>query len=215
MSTNLIEPAPAGPRGKYRVTPLRQAKRELTRARIRDAARELFHENHYDATTMDQIAVRAGMTRSSVYLHYKDKSAILAEIVADYAPRAEAQMATLPGPNPSVEQLVRWIDGLADFFEREQISLAILAEPGSVLAAQAPTADLVQRILTGLGRNNPAFRKAAAESDPDVKARAVLLVLQLTFVGQAPQRGSSRAWTKSLQRALAESFEEFIRRFND
>src|SRR5271156_4925227 len=100
---------------RYKDTPLRQAQRELTRSRIRDAARDLFHEHHYDATTVDQIASAAGLTRSTLYLHYRDKAEILADITADYAPRAVAQMERLPGPAPSRAEIDAWLLEVVDF----------------------------------------------------------------------------------------------------
>ncbi len=55
---------PAEPRSTVKYfTPLRQAQRDLARSRIRDAARDLFYEHHYDTTTMDEIAVTAGLRR--------------------------------------------------------------------------------------------------------------------------------------------------------
>lgn len=204
-------------RRKYRMTPLRQAQKDLTRSRIRDAARELFYEFHFVNTTMEQIAARAGLTRQSIYLHYKDKTDLLADIVADHTPRAEAQMATLPGPEPSLDELADWIDGLADFFEREQVSHAILMEATNSRIMQPQIDDLTQHVLTGLGSNNPAFRKAAAAKDGDfaLRGRAVLLVNQLAFVGQISESETSRAWKEALQQALAESFHNFLSRFND
>jgi AcrR family transcriptional regulator len=167
--------------GKYRVTPLRQAQNELTRTRIRNAGRELFFEKHYDATSMEDIASRAGLGRSTVYLHFKDKAAILEAIVLNYMPRARAQMEPLPGPAPRLAQLVKWIENLNAFFERERAPIAIALEASQFHHGAAFMQELMQNVLEGLGKNNRAFEIAAAPGvDVLLRARAVLLVNQLT-----------------------------------
>ncbi len=56
---------------------LRQEKAELTRARIRDAARRLFAGRGYGATTLVSIARDAGVAVQTVYAVYGSKAAIL------------------------------------------------------------------------------------------------------------------------------------------
>lgn len=46
------------------------------------AAFALFNENGYDSTTIDQIAQRAGVSRSTIYTHYVSKEDVLARGVA-------------------------------------------------------------------------------------------------------------------------------------
>jgi len=78
------------------VESLRQVHRDLTRSRIRDAARDLFFDRHYDLTTMGEIALSAGVRRQTLYLHYKDKPEILSDIIANWMPKAKTFMSTLP-----------------------------------------------------------------------------------------------------------------------
>lgn len=47
------------------------------RGRLVVAAVELFTENGYDATTVAQIAERAGVTRSTFFRHFSDKREVL------------------------------------------------------------------------------------------------------------------------------------------
>ncbi len=51
-----------------------------TRDRILDAARELFAEKGFDAVTMRQIAQKIEYTPTTIYVHFKDKEALLHEI---------------------------------------------------------------------------------------------------------------------------------------
>jgi AcrR family transcriptional regulator len=60
---------------------MRAAQRAFTRARIVEAATEVFAEKGYARTTVDDIAERAGSTRATFYLHFRTKSEILTELI--------------------------------------------------------------------------------------------------------------------------------------
>ena len=55
---------------------------QLTRARIVEAALAAFAERGVRATAMEDVAVRAGVTRGAVYWHFADKQALVLEAVA-------------------------------------------------------------------------------------------------------------------------------------
>ena len=54
-----------------------------TRRAIVDAARELFAEVGYEASTIDGIARRAGVTKGALYHHYADKVEVLVAVYED------------------------------------------------------------------------------------------------------------------------------------
>ncbi len=56
----------------------RSQRRERTRRRILDAARELFYAHGYAKTTMDDIAGQADIARRTLFNHFPAKQAILA-----------------------------------------------------------------------------------------------------------------------------------------
>jgi AcrR family transcriptional regulator len=60
------------------------------RERIYSAALELFVEQGFDSTTIDEIAERAGVARATVFYHFKPKTAILDEWSARRRRRALA-----------------------------------------------------------------------------------------------------------------------------
>ena len=57
----------------------RLARGRRSRARIRDAARQLFRERGFDGTTLRAIADRAGMGASSIYRHFRSKEELLVD----------------------------------------------------------------------------------------------------------------------------------------
>jgi AcrR family transcriptional regulator len=67
-----------------RSTPRRQQERTAaTRRAIVLAARELFAEAGYEATTIEDIVRRAGMTKGALYHHYADKVEVLVAVYED------------------------------------------------------------------------------------------------------------------------------------
>lgn len=60
-----------------------------SRAALVAAARALFLEKGYAATTMEEIALRAGLTKRTVYNHYADKGALFTQIVESVIGYAE------------------------------------------------------------------------------------------------------------------------------
>jgi AcrR family transcriptional regulator len=193
-------------------TPLRQAQRDLTRSRIRNAARMLFHENHYDSTTMDEIAMAAGLRRSTLYLHYRDKAEILSEIIAEYAPKAQAILATLPGPMPSVEAVAAWVRRVVKFVAGEQVPLSIILELRRDSKNTIDTLErLTRELLSGLGANNPRFRDAAkADADPVLRARGLLLLQELTYACEIHLADTADLRGKAMLQVTAEDFHAFL-----
>ncbi|HSL48940.1 MAG TPA: TetR/AcrR family transcriptional regulator [Candidatus Deferrimicrobiaceae bacterium] len=56
------------------------AKRKTARAQILRAAADLFRERGYQASTVDHIAGRLGMSKASLYTHFRAKDEMLAAI---------------------------------------------------------------------------------------------------------------------------------------
>jgi AcrR family transcriptional regulator len=59
----------------------RAESKALTRQRILDEARRLFRERGYAATTLDQVADAAGVTKGAVYGHFAGKEDLLVSAI--------------------------------------------------------------------------------------------------------------------------------------
>jgi AcrR family transcriptional regulator len=60
--------------------PKTEQQRQQTRTAILDAARELFVEHGVEAVTMREIAKKIGYSATAIYLHFKDKEALIREL---------------------------------------------------------------------------------------------------------------------------------------
>ncbi|OWY61320.1 hypothetical protein B7486_64405, partial [cyanobacterium TDX16] len=95
-STPLV-PAPKSKREKAlrpRKAP-RQQRAVETRARILEAAAEVFTEHGYAAGTTNRIAERAGMSVGSLYQYFPNKDAILVELVELHIAEGTAVLAPI------------------------------------------------------------------------------------------------------------------------
>ena len=60
---------------------------------IREAAIGIFLDNGYEGATMEDIAVRAGVSKQTVYKHFTDKQSLFADIILS----TTYEMSTLVG----------------------------------------------------------------------------------------------------------------------
>ncbi len=195
---------------KYR-TPLREAQRDLTRSRIMNAARTLFYQKHYDTTTMDEIATAAGLRRSTLYLHYKDKSEILLELITEYGEKARQLLATLPGPDPSLQQIAGWVDRIARFIGKERMPLSIIVEVRRKHDYAPAMENLTEALLLSLGANNPRLRDTTGPAaDPVRRARALMLLQELIYACETHLENQADPCGQALLRVAAEDIWGYL-----
>jgi AcrR family transcriptional regulator len=95
----------------------RQRDREEFRARILDAARELFATSGYEAVTMRRIAERIEYTPMAIYSYFRDKDALLRALCdADFAALRTALARVARAADP-IARLRRMGRAYADFAE--------------------------------------------------------------------------------------------------
>ena len=73
----------------------RRAPRLASGGAIRDAAARLFLENGYQATSMDDIAAAAHISKQTIYTHFPGTEQLFADLVLGNAERVEAFVETL------------------------------------------------------------------------------------------------------------------------
>jgi AcrR family transcriptional regulator len=112
----------------------RADQRRLTRRRIVAAAAELFLDNGYGVTTLDQVAARAGVAVQTVYFHFGNKATLLKEAL-DVAAVGDDEPVPLLNrtwlteltaePDP-VRVIERWTAGGREIMERVAPLLSVV-----------------------------------------------------------------------------------------
>ena len=82
-------------------------KGEATRLAVEDAAIELFMEQGYHATSMRQIADKAGLALGGIYNHFKSKDEIFEAIVVDKHPYKRILPLVMDAPGETAEEFLR------------------------------------------------------------------------------------------------------------
>lgn len=82
------------------------SKGERTRQAILDAAYELFIEQGFHATSMRQIAARAGLALGGIYNHFEGKEQIFDDLLLDRHPYQQILAILRAEPGETVEEFV-------------------------------------------------------------------------------------------------------------
>ena len=85
----------------------RAAQAATTRRSILDAARDALRDGTYHDATMEELAVRAGVTRVTVYRAFGSKPALLQALTWDELARARLDRVDAAHANPDVRLAVR------------------------------------------------------------------------------------------------------------
>jgi AcrR family transcriptional regulator len=105
---------------------LREEQKRLTRNRIIDSARRAFAENGYASTSIDDIVRVAGVSRGTFYLHFKNRSEVLAELFQVGHLDAATELARRMGEIEEVDlaSIESWISDFIALYEDTKDVLA-------------------------------------------------------------------------------------------
>ena len=154
---------------------LREERKEATRDRILSASRVCFERRGIADTRFDEIAIEAGISRATLYLHFDNKDAVLMALLAVDLAGACAIYDRLDQATPEAVRawLVRHIATLRG--HRGDMRLFHVA-----MALNDEVRHLVDRhrdrLVAQLGRRFAGFDLSAA-ADPRARRAAALLIL--------------------------------------
>jgi AcrR family transcriptional regulator len=76
-------------------------RKEETRLRILDAAYEAFWRSGFSRTNLDTIAERAGVTKRTLYMHFRSKDDLLGDVLEHQAELSRARMQEIDASLPN------------------------------------------------------------------------------------------------------------------
>lgn len=85
--------------------------------RLREAALELFHEQGYDRTTVEEIAARAGLTERTFFRYYTDKREVLFAGAAALQESIVASIKAAPASTTPLDAADAAFAGTSEMFE--------------------------------------------------------------------------------------------------
>ena len=97
---------------------LRERTRRAVRAELTDVALDLFIRQGYEATTVDEIATAAGISRRSLFRYFASKEAIIFDNLEDVGEQLVAALAERPEQEDVWTALRRTFDVLTAYNKR-------------------------------------------------------------------------------------------------
>lgn len=93
---------------------------EATKAKVLEAATELFYERGVHAVGVNEIAARANASKLSIYRYFESKEGLVAASVQQRSKRTHSELAKhLASRNPGTERVLALFDTLRSWFEQE------------------------------------------------------------------------------------------------
>lgn len=184
----------------------RSARARATRRRIVDAAFELFTTDGYIATTLEQIAQRAGVAVQTVYFHFGNKGTVLKEVVYVSAVGDDEPVPLLDRPSyqrlldePDPRRLVAgWVENGREIYSRVAPIMRVVRDAAGAdadMAAQWRANDEQRAVAFRLFAEQLAARDALRPgmsvdeaTDVIVALHGIEVYLVLADRGWSPQR---------------------------
>jgi AcrR family transcriptional regulator len=115
-----------------RTSDVRRLSSNERREQLLRVASELFARTGYDATTMDQVAAAAGVTKPLLYQHFESKHALYEELVTTAATRLLDRLAVAASPDAAPrEKVERGLDAFFSTLLSDDASFRLLLMPSS------------------------------------------------------------------------------------
>lgn len=112
-------------------------RKDQTRAALHKAAQRLILEKGFSVVTIDDIVQKADVARGTFYLHYRDKEALVWDIVQKHLDELDAEQAEQAPVQPITRE--QKLAGLTTAFERaaqhRKLYLLVLGPSGSAAVA--------------------------------------------------------------------------------
>src|SRR4051812_9225724 len=160
----------------------RPKRSEETRERIKAAVRELLAEGTFHESTVEQVADRAGVSRATLYQHFRSRLELIDEMCDAFdANPALLALRESVTKDDAVDALAETIEHAVTFWSSED---AVLSQLYGVAAIDAAAADLVERQrrdrrgeMTRLVRH---MRKAGVMREEVSERQALVFLMLLT-----------------------------------
>ena len=186
--------------------PIAASRKARTRQEILDHAARLFRLRGYEATTIDDVMLAAGLTRGAFYAHFGSKDALFAEVLRNSHGLLRL-LRSRDGIDPRAlnRQAALVLD---DYLNKENIGevsvgCTLAALPGDVGRAPLPArlayANAGYGLMEELGRGRPRPRRL----DANATAAAVLCVGAIGMARAVGDRRLSDWLLRCARRAAA------------
>ena len=173
----------------------RERKRDLTRARLYEAALDEFRSGGFDRSSVSRIARKAGVSRASFYFHFPTKEHVLIELQWSLERRMAERIAGGESLRAALQQLVEGVIEAEESVEdaelyRDMLKIYVRRPDG------LPLEDLPSPVLDELRRQfvaGAANRELRAGLEPEQATHLCLTSVFGFLIGTAEPSATRRA----------------------
>lgn len=154
------------------------------RAQLVDVGRAVFAKRGYEATSVEEIADRAKVSKPIVYEHFGGKEGLYAVVVdreMEYVVRRISEAIAIGTPRERVEQAAL---AFLTYVRDQPDGFAILAQDAPLATPSSGIASLLNDVAERVGTVFAASFKAAGYDPKTAPIYAHALVGMVTFVGR-------------------------------
>jgi AcrR family transcriptional regulator len=196
---------------------LRLTQKDITRRRIRDAARALFVAHPFEEVAMEEVARDADVGRTTIYFHYATKNALLLDLLEEDWDRQAALFARLnQAAATDRAALRRWLRRVTEgmrqsrnLFRMYDFALSLSDDVRRLQFAHR------ERLIGLMSKSIPAFtpRMDAAPDRRRAAAASHALLHHLQLYGGMIAEGPAAADAEAATEVLLDAFEVFVRSY--
>ena len=161
-------------------------KRQRTRAALLEAARELVREKGYDATTLQDVATRAGMTSGAIYGNFRNRDDLFLALGLTYWPPIVPRYR--PGATFAEKMRALADATLAAIPERQRVAAGRLSGMAYALSHEAMRARVQEITAASYELGAEWLRSIASEADLSMPAEQLVVVIHVLTEGLVFQR---------------------------
>jgi AcrR family transcriptional regulator len=196
---------------------LRTIQKAQTRQLILDAARRLLHQQEISTLNISKVVEEAGVGRQTFYFHFRDKDALITELVSEYNERGKQIMAKLPFRNLTKSDLRAWIMEFSEFVQGAKAEYLMISQLSYSISKAHSGKPTIEQWVAGLAKNAPPFAKAAqvGEIGDRARARAWLTMVNIGWAATVPWQEQSNAFSDEAVTMAVDLLYDFLtdRRF--
>lgn len=188
---------------------LQERKQQFVRRAIRDAALDLFLEKGFEATRIEDITERAGVSRRTFFRYFASKDDLMAQGVDEFGAMLRGALSSSPPDRPLMdlfrETVIQVSKQCAADPRARDVVRVMLASPAA-RAAQHSRVVAVEDLVEGL------YRSRVKGPPQDKAAAGILAMMTLAAVGAVMREWcrEERAGIEETANAVLASFERLI-----
>lgn len=154
------------------------------RAQLIDVGRTVFAERGYEATSVEEIAERAKVSKPIIYEHFGGKEGLYAVIIDREMEHIVARISEAIGSGSPRERLEQAAVAFLSYVEEQPDGFAVLTRDAPVTTAGGGISGLLNEVAERVSKIFVAEFKKAGYDAKAAPVYAHALVGMVTFVGQ-------------------------------